>query len=108
MISQERARVDAMQLENEENSGVDLSLFDNQADQHLAGKLFDQNVEEEEEEELRIRRKNLSQDLFSEMSSVASPHQSSIFSPPLQAVASPEVELTPANYHSLLGDDLNL
>ena len=55
-----------MQMDNEDISDTNLSFFDIQADEHLADKLHDD--QDEEEEELRIRQKNLSQDLFSEMS----------------------------------------
>ena len=90
-----------MQLEAGENS-ADLSSFDPRPDQHLAGKLVEPLVEDDQE--LRIRQQNMTQDMFSDMSSVASPHQS-IFSPPLQAVFTPPPVLP---LHQSLHDDLDL
>ena len=99
-----------MQLDSGNSSSADLSHLDPAAEQLLAGKLH--VADEEEDQELRIRGRNITQDLFSDLSSVASPHQRSIFSPPLQAEKSPQVKLTPPPAHtlpqSLLIDDLNL
>ena len=99
-----------MQLDSGNCSSADLSHLDPAAEQLLAGKLH--VADEGEDQELRIRGWNISQDLFSDLSSVASPHQRSIFSPPLQAEKSPQVKLIPPPAptlpQSLLIDDLNL
>ena len=86
---QERERSDA--------SGVDISVFDPLPDQVNAGRLSDLG---EEEQEVRVRGRNITQDLFSDMSSVASPNPS------------PQIVLTPPPpsplQQSILIDDLNL
>ena len=81
-----------------DNSGIDVSLFDPLPEQVLAGRLSD--PVDEDDPELRVRGRNLTQDLFSDFSSAASPDPA------------PEVVLTPPpaspRRQSFLYDDLNL
>ena len=83
--------------ERSDTSGIDISVFDPLPDQLNAGRLSDPG---EEDQELRIRGRNITQDLFSDMSSVASPN------------LSPQVVLTPPPasplQQSILIEDLNL